>query len=250
MLRANLRQKWLNNLAILSHLSIHSPVTSSENSENQIKRQQFFQVSSQGRKLKDPTQTTQQLIIALRKKFLSVPDIKATLDALNYKVSERYIYNTLEQAGFARLPRRSRQERDDAMLALKLPAPSTQMLTYRPETFSSRQGIGLLCLLPYVQNYDIYSLMEQSQYPETQSINRVSSILSFVALKLSKVRRYSADDLGVYGSRTWFVCWTKCLAQSGLVFLLCPWSDPRHESGFPQKSSWLLARAWAVRGIG
>lgn len=52
-----------------------------------------------------------------------------------------------------------------------------------------------MCLLPYVQNYDIYSLIEQSQYPETQSINRVSSILSFVALKLSKVRRYSADDL-------------------------------------------------------
>ena len=118
-----------------------------------------------------------------------------TLDALNYRVSERYIYNTLEQAGFGRLPRRSRQERDESMLALKLPAPSTQMLTYSPETFSSRHGIGLLCLLPYLQNYEIYSLIEQSQYPETQSINRVGSILSFVALKLSKVRRYSADDL-------------------------------------------------------
>jgi len=51
-----------------------------------------------------------------------------------------------------------------------------------------------LCLLPYIQNYGIDKLIEQSDYPETSSIKRLSSIMSFVALKLSNVRRYSADD--------------------------------------------------------
>jgi hypothetical protein len=38
-------------------------------------------------------------------------------------------------------------------------------------------------------------LLECSDYPETEKINRRCSLLSFVALKLSKVRRYSADDI-------------------------------------------------------
>ena len=71
------------------------------------------------------------------------------------------------------------------------------MLTYAPESFSSRQGMGLLCLLPYLQSSGLYSLIEQSDYPESQTLNRVGSILSFVALKLSKVRRYSVDDLSL-----------------------------------------------------
>ena len=157
--------------------------------------QQFFLVSAAGRQPKDPTQTTQRLIVELRKKFLSVPDIKARLDALGYRVSERYIYNVVKQAGFSRLPRRSQGEKEEAVAAVKLPAPTTQMLTYAPESFSSCQGMGLLCLLPYLQESGLYSLIEQSHYPESQTLNRVGSILSFVALKLSNVRRYSADDL-------------------------------------------------------
>ena len=51
--------------------------------------QQFFVVSAAGRQPKDQTQTTQGLIVSLRKKFWSVPDIKARLDALGYRVSER-----------------------------------------------------------------------------------------------------------------------------------------------------------------
>ena len=157
--------------------------------------QQFFLVSAAGRQPKDPTQTTQRLIVELRKKFLSVPDIKARLDALGYRVSERYIYNVVKEAGFSRLPRRSQGEKGEAVAAVKLPAPTTQMLTYAPESFSSCQGMGLLCLLPYLQSSGLYSLIEQSHYPESQTLNRVGSILSFVALKLSNVRRYSADDL-------------------------------------------------------
>jgi hypothetical protein len=49
-------------------------------------------------------------------------------------------------------------------------------------------------LLPYIQNYGIDRIIKNSDYPETNWINRVSSIMSFVALKLSNVRRYSEDD--------------------------------------------------------
>jgi hypothetical protein len=42
--------------------------------------------------------------------------------------------------------------------------------------------------------YGIDEAISRSLYPETRDISRTSSILSFVALKLSGAKRYSADD--------------------------------------------------------
>ncbi|MCD6355014.1 MAG: hypothetical protein J7L95_05650, partial [Prolixibacteraceae bacterium] len=50
-------------------------------------------------------------------------------------------------------------------------------------------------LLPILKKYGIDKIIENSKYPETKSINRLSSILSFLTLKVNNVRRYSADDL-------------------------------------------------------
>ncbi|NET38922.1 MAG: transposase [Cyanothece sp. SIO1E1] len=157
--------------------------------------QQFFVTVTRGRKPKDSNGQTEQLIITLRQKHLSVPDIKAILDSQNYDVSEGYIYKVIAQAGFERLTRRNKQTRDEALAAVTLAAPQSQMLVYTPETFNTQLGAGVLCLLPYLQANGIAQLIEQSQYPATHSLNRLSSILSFVALKLSNMRRYSADDL-------------------------------------------------------
>ncbi len=59
--------------------------------------QQFFVTTTLGRKPKEPKVENDQLIISLRKKDLSVPDIKAILDSLGDEVSERYIYNLIAQ---------------------------------------------------------------------------------------------------------------------------------------------------------
>lgn len=156
---------------------------------------QFFFISRKaGRKPQDVTGEMNRLIIALRKKYLSVPDIKAVLDVQGYKVSEKYVYNVIKADGFDRLPRRNLSTRQKATSSFKLEAPKSVMLDYSPETFSAQHALGILCLLPYIQNYGIDRLIEESDYPETNSINRVSSIMSFVALKLSNVRRYTADD--------------------------------------------------------
>jgi hypothetical protein len=44
-------------------------------------------------------------------------------------------------------------------------------------------------------NYGLDKIIETSSYPATKEINKMSSILSFVGLKLSNVKRYSDDDL-------------------------------------------------------
>ncbi len=136
-----------------------------------------------------------QLIIDLRKRYLSVTDIKAILDAQEEIVSEGHIYSILKKEGFARLPRRRDDEREKAIPPPTIEAPKSVMLDFMPESFAGQNSLGMLCLLPHLQQHGIDRLIRESAYPETGTIDRLSSILSFVALKLSNLRRYSADDL-------------------------------------------------------
>ncbi|MCP4371490.1 MAG: hypothetical protein GY797_25725 [Deltaproteobacteria bacterium] len=101
----------------------------------------------------------------------------------------------MRKEGFARLPRRSKQVRNTAGPNNKIKAPISVTMDYIPEKFTTQNAIGIFCLLPYIRKYKIDIAINNSLYPETSSISKYSSILCFIALKISNVRRYSADDL-------------------------------------------------------
>ena len=71
----------------------------------------FFKQPKKGRAFRRDRDKLTTLVIALRKKNFSVPDIKAILDAQGMTVSEGTILQILRQDGFARLPRRDKQIR-------------------------------------------------------------------------------------------------------------------------------------------
>ena len=153
----------------------------------------FFLEKKTGRHKSDYTNKLDKLIISLRKRNFSIPDIKIILDAQEEMVSESYCYRVLKNDGFKRLPRRKKSEINNPATT-KITAPKSKQLDFSSETFSS-SSVGILCLLPYLKKLGIDQLIKNSLYPETNKINRLSSILSFVALKLSNIRRYSCDDL-------------------------------------------------------
>ncbi len=155
----------------------------------------YFTQSLVGRKPKENSDEIISLIVALRKKYLSVGDIKSILDAQNKRVSEKYIYNILHQEGFARLPRRDETERHTAMSQVSLVAPKTMALDRMASEQMSTQHAGVLCFLPYLIDLNLEKLVETAGYPSSKSISAVQSILCFVALKLSNIGRYSADDV-------------------------------------------------------
>lgn len=155
----------------------------------------FFLSPKFGRKEKDRDGNVVSLITQLRKQYISIPEIKSILDAKDHRVSEKYIWHILKKEGFAKLPRRSKGVTSRSITNDKIRAPQSIQLEYISEDFSTQNSIGILCLLPYIQKFGIDKVIQNSEYPETESINKFSSILSFVALKLSNVRRYSADDL-------------------------------------------------------
>ena len=128
----------------------------------------FFSAKPVGRKPKEDQGNLQVLIVTLRQQQYSVPEIKALLDTLGYSVSEGYVSNLLRRAGFPRLPRRTETERKGTIAAIKLEAPSSQMLNYISESFSCQNSLGVLCLLAYLQHYGIGRLLSNSNYPETK----------------------------------------------------------------------------------
>ena len=152
----------------------------------------FFVASKPGRKVGANTNQAKAIIINLRKKYYSVPDIKVVLDAVGHSVSEKHIYNILSAEGFSRLPRRAKMVRQQ-LEQVQLPAEKSCPLTFEREIFKSSNA-GVLMFLPLIKRYHLDTIINKSGYPGTSKVDKMASILSFLALKLSNRRRYSSDD--------------------------------------------------------
>jgi transposase len=157
----------------------------------------FFREILPGRKKLNREGKLAQIIIAFRKRNMSVPDIKIALDSQGFEVAERTITAILNDNGFTRLPRRDRNNREETLTEAarnnSLPAPKSVLISKLPADFST-QLAGMLCFLPIIRNLGIDKLISKSNYPKTQHMGRLHSILCFVALKLLNVDRYSIDD--------------------------------------------------------
>ena len=152
----------------------------------------FFQTKKIGRQ-HEANEDLDIIIINLRKKNYSTNEILTIIHSKSYKVSYNYVYRLLINEGFAKLPRRSNNA-INTKAEVKIEAPKSKKLRLQNEKFNS-QNVGLLMFLPLIEKYGISKVIEQSLFPETRTINRLSSIMSFIALKLSNVRRYSTDDM-------------------------------------------------------
>ncbi len=152
----------------------------------------FFKEIKKGRKASAQIDALKDVIINLRKQYYSIQEIKGILDATGKTASEATIYKTLNEAGFARLPRRTKQAKKELELP-KIKAPTSEKISNVTEKIKSTSA-GILSLLPYIKKYKIDKAIENSAYPQTRTLDKLNSILSFVALKASDIRRYSCDD--------------------------------------------------------
>ncbi|MBW6480315.1 MAG: hypothetical protein K0B37_12880, partial [Bacteroidales bacterium] len=152
----------------------------------------FFIENSPGRKVSAETNDAKSVIIGMRKKYYSVPEIKVTLDGLGHSLSEKNIYNILSSEGFSRLPRRSKLAKQQ-LDKVQVEAEKSIRLSYISETFKSSNA-GILMFLAFIRRYGVDRIIARSDYPGTSVIDKSSSILCFLALKLANRRRYSSDD--------------------------------------------------------
>ena len=156
----------------------------------------FFPNKKTGPKERSTNSEIIQNIIALRKRNLSITDIKVILDAEGTIVSLDTIDKILKAEGFAPLPKRTNAQRLVVKMPEKLKAPKSITLGIRDEEFTTETGAGSLVFLPLIEELQIVKAIEASGFPATKEINAVQSVLSFLALKLMGVgKRWSHDTL-------------------------------------------------------
>ena len=138
----------------------------------------FFQTLKPGRNKLDRDDELVNLILSLRKKQLSITDIKILLDGKGYNVSEGFIYNICDENGFARLPKRSKWQQQELMRSSGyvdvLQAPVSNMHTFSENEQFSSKGVGVLCFLPFIKAYGIDKAIEASTYPQTGQIGKLA----------------------------------------------------------------------------
>lgn len=152
----------------------------------------FFKEVTYGRK-KLSVKELDDMIITLRKNNFSTQDIVGIVNSKGYNITYGYVYSLLRKEGFARLPRRGKEDKKKLSVQ-KIQSPTSYQLEFKSEKFHST-STGLFVFLPFIKKYGIDSVINASLYPETKTIDKTSSILSFIALKLSNIKRYSDDDL-------------------------------------------------------
>jgi transposase len=203
----------------------------------------FFREIKTGRKQVIHKEEIEEKVIDLRKQYFSVPDIQVAMDAQGHSLTIYSIEKIIKEAGFARLPRRDEQLRSEVVSSYepKMAAPIACCLAPEDDAFTT-QLAGLLCMMPYIAKHGIDKIIAESPYPETREISRVSSILSFIALKLSSIKRYSADDtwcmdrgmgffagLNVLPKTAWFSSYSSAITRdmniSFLKSLQSVWMD-------------------------
>jgi len=153
----------------------------------------FFKQTSLGRKPMQKTDELNELIINLRKQNYSTENIVSIANSKDFDISYGYVYQLLTKEGFTRLPRRSNNFKSKQTVN-KIEAPIASTLKIKDEKFSTSTA-GLLCFLPIIVKYGIDSLISNAAYPGTRMISKLSSIMSFLAIKLVGIRRYSVDDI-------------------------------------------------------
>lgn len=161
---------------------------------------EFFLKPQYGPNRRQASDFIHERIVSLRKSGHSVYEIKDILSKEGFITSIQTINRIIKDEGFAKLPRRTREELGITKKNMLLPSISTaiefnQIESYR---FDCQVG-GIYYFIPYILQTGLFELISSAPFPETSKISKINSIFSILALKLigherlSKISSYNHD---------------------------------------------------------
>ena len=156
----------------------------------------FFIESKVGKRQKHEPDLVEK-IVSLRMKNLSIPDIKAILSTQGIQISLWKIDRILKGQNLPPLTRRTQKLKQQINVPEDFKTPESCRLDISfSDKFESING-SIFLFYPLLKSLDIEGIIEEAGYPETSQICRISSILSFLALKLISTKRLShSNDYG------------------------------------------------------
>jgi hypothetical protein len=131
-----------------------------------------------------------ETIVSLRKQNLSIYDINRALAQNDQALSPPAIATVLKEEGFARLPRRSDEERPAVVRPEIAAVADVKELDLSPREFRTKFG-GLYLFLPYLAAMPLDKIFRQAGLPGSKMIPAGQAMRSLLALKLFGNARHS-----------------------------------------------------------
>ena len=188
-------------------------------------------------------------VVALRKKNLSVYDIRHELKAQGYEISINSLSVLLREEGFARLPRRRDEERPAHIKPEPAAVADVRQLDLSPRRFRTRFA-GLFLLVPLMQRLDLGQVAQQAKLPGTQMIPAEQALRSLLALKLickerkSHVMNLVFDQglalfagLNVIPKRAYLAAYSSRIGERGIQRFMQTWFQQVQQLGLARSGS-------------
>ncbi|MGH7362022.1 MAG: transposase, partial [Candidatus Methylomirabilales bacterium] len=155
----------------------------------------YFQDVRRGPQTAPARDRVRELVVAMRKKNLSVYDIQRELGAQGQAISISALSVLLREEGFARLPRRRDEERPLHPKPEAAAKADVRALDLAPRRFRTRVA-GLFLFVPLLRRVDLRAVAAQAALPGTKLIPAEQALRSLLALKLlGKERKSHVMDL-------------------------------------------------------
>jgi transposase len=166
----------------------------------QNRKVEFFEKPRYGPNKRQTSDFIQKRIVSLRKSNYSVYEIKDILFKEGFNTSIQTINRIIKDEGFAKLPRRTKEELGLTKKNTLLPQISTSMDFDQLNSYSFECQVGgIYYFIPYILQTGLYELVSSLPFPETSKLSKINSIFSILALKLigherlSKISSYNHD---------------------------------------------------------
>src|SRR5262245_4874101 len=147
------------------------------------KQLRFFQSVQHGPRYAPARDRVRELVVALRKRNLSVYDIQRELGQVGHTISINALAVLLREEGFARLPRRLDDERPAALRPGTQATADVRALSLEPRSFRTRLG-GLFFFVPLLKDIRLAEVLRQADLPGSPMIPAEQAVRSLLALKL------------------------------------------------------------------
>ncbi len=216
------------------------------------KRAGFFRVVQRGPRYAPARDRVRELVVAMRKRNLSVYDIQRQLADAGHTISINALGVLLREEGFARLPRRLDEERPPTLRPEPAAIADVRTLSLEPRSFRTRLG-GLFLFVPLLHTIRLAEVLRQANLPGSAMIPAEQALRTLLALKLIGTERTSHvmdlvcdpgialfAGLNVVPKRSYLASYSSRVDHRATARLMAAWSDEIHRAGLPRGDSFDL----------
>jgi hypothetical protein len=213
------------------------------------KQLRFFPAVPHGPRYAPARDRVRELVVAMRKRNLSVYDIQRELAQAGHTISINALAVLLREEGFARLPRRLDDERPAATRPTAQATADVRALSLEPRSFRTRLG-GLFFFVPLLKDIRLTDVLRQADLPGSQMIPAEQAVRSLLALKLVGSERKShvmdlvCDQgialfagLNVVPKRSYLASYSSRVDHRAVARLMAAWFDEVRRAGLPRGDS-------------